>query len=389
MDFINQFTAHAILAALVAGLWFSVPGAWVGRWLGWYPQLRLSTLLVAPFLGLCTFGAFSLVLTTMIGYSTFTLGCSWLLFQLLVLLASRRHYSETEVFYPLSMPLSVLLLVGIGLWALIPTLHIMPFVDQNALFVDKHIYDHAKIALVDAIAREGLLPINPYYAPGGETILLNYYYSWHFLVSQLKLLLPISGWQAEVAMSWFTGFAVVGLLAALAIQITQKARAGFLLLLCAALGQPTASLYAHFNLEWKQWFAYPSEHGLELLLDQMMWVPQHVFSATAVVLVIFLVSRLLLTQRLQMHYIVIGGLTVATAFGASTWIGGIGLLLASPIFLLLVLSLRLPKSHYFNLFKALLLMALIGIAAALPLLISQTAGPHADLPFSLSIYQST
>ncbi|AUI68038.1 hypothetical protein BLE401_04525 [Beggiatoa leptomitoformis] len=252
------------------------------------------------------------------------------------------------------------------------------------------IFDHAKVALVDSIAREGLLPVNPYYAPDGETIPLIYYYTWHFLASQLKMLSAINGWSAEVAFNWFTGFAVIGFLSGLAIRISQKVMAGFFVLLLGICAQPF--VLTDFFGEWIAGKLLLPDHPAEVLWLQMAWVPQHVLSALAVLMGLFLMARLLTKTTLQPVYAAILGLTVATGFGASTWVGGIGLAFASPILLLAILLLRLPFVQYLTLIKNSLIALGMTTLFSLPLLISQVSGPslaESQLPFGFEIYNST
>jgi hypothetical protein len=397
MNFVSDFFWHSVLAALIASIWFSLPGLWVLRLLGlqtrWHPLS--ATGLVAPALGLCTYGPFSLAVTAILGYSTETLIITWLLFQALAWLWLRQTtYSSipAEDFCQLSSRHSLLLLLGAALWAIIPTINIFPAVYQGGLFVNDSIFDHAKIAIVDAIAREGLLPINPYYAPEGETILLIYYYTWHFLASQLKLLVGVTGWQAEVALNWFTGLATLSFLCALAIRFTRQARTGVFLLLFALTGPLADLLPWLLGPRWENWVAYPPIHGLELLWIQMSWVPQHVFSALSVVVLIFLITRVLSSNRWQPNYAVIAGLSSAAAFGASTWVGGVGLTLSLPFLVIAALLLRLPRFHYINALQVALLAVIVSILFALPAFISQASGPavtSAELPFGWRLYTAT
>jgi hypothetical protein len=396
MNFVSDFFWHSTLAALVASIWFSLPGLWVLRLLGLQTHWRvLSVGLVAPALGLCTYGPFSLAFTAVFGYSIGSLMIAWLLFQAVAWLWLRQAtYFSTpaEDFCPLSSRQSLLLLLGAALWAVIPTINIFPVVYQDGLFVNVPIFDHAKIAIVDAIAREGLLPINPYYAPDGKTILLIYYYTWHFLVSQLKLLVGVTGWQAEVALNWFTGLATIGFLCALAIRLTRQARTGVFLLLFALTGPLADLLPWLLGPRWENWVAYPPVHGLELLWIQMSWVPQHVFSALSVVVLIFLIARVLSSNRWQPNYAIIAGLSAAAAFGASTWVGGIGFTLSLPFLVITALLLRLPRFHYINALKVALLAVIVGILFALPPFISQASGPAvtlAELPFGWGLYTAT
>ncbi|MDM8560423.1 hypothetical protein [Candidatus Parabeggiatoa sp. HSG14] len=396
MNFVNDFFLHSVLAALVATVFFSLPGLWVLRLLGLTRKLHsLSVLLVIPALGLCTYGPFSLAFTMLFGYSTLTLIVAWVLFQAVILVWLRQDANltkNTEDFCILSNKQSLFLLVGAAAWSIIPTTNIFPALYQGGLFVNDVIFDHAKVAIVDAIARDGLLPINPYYAPNGETIPLIYYYSWHFLASQLKLLTSVTGWQAEVAFNWFTGFATIAFLCAIAIRITQKAIAGTVLLLLALTGPPADLLLSVLGPRWANWVGYPPVHNLELLWMQMSWVPQHVFSALAIVVLIFLITRVLNNKELQFNYAVVAGLSAAAGFGASTWVGGIGLVFLLPALVIMAFWLRLPHDHYVNTLQTAILAIMIAGLFAAPLFASQLSGPsltESTLPFGLGLYTAT
>ncbi len=395
MSFIGDFIFHSVLAALVAVVLFGMPGLVVLRLLGLLTRQRIFTaLLVAPVIGLCTYGPFSLVFVTVFDYSVLTILAAWLIFQILVLLWLRQQATliTAEDFYTLPYLHTLLLLLGAGLCAILPTINIFPAVHQDALFVNAPIFDHAKIAIVDSIAREGMLPQNPYYAPAGETIQLIYYYTWHFLVSQLKMITAATGWQAEVAMSWFTGFSCLGFLCGLAIRMTRKTRAGFFVLLFSLTGPPALSLPKLLGPGSSDWVGFPPGHSLELWLIQMSWAPQHVFSAIAVIVLIFLLARLLSCDHMQCNYIPVVGLAGAAAFGASAWVGGVALLLSLPFLVLSVLRAQLPKQHYYRTLKMALLALPVCVLFSMPLLISQTSGPsltNSSLPFGLWIYTAT
>jgi len=395
VNFINEFFWQTAFAAAIASVFFSLPGAMIQRLLGlrWH---SLSSFFIAPALGLCTYGPFSLAFTSLVGYSIFTLLLSWFFFQIIILfwlsLLPTTALNQHETFCELSITNALLLLAGAVIWAIIPTSNIFPTFYQGGLFVNDHIFDHAKVAIVDAIARQGLLPINPYYAPNGETIPLIYYYTWHFLTSQVKLLANVTGWQAEVAMNWFTGFATIAFLSAIAIRVTKQALAGALLLLFALASPPADLLPFLLSLSWEPWVGYPPVHGLEVLWQQMAWVPQHVFSALALIVFLVLATEILQHHTWQPRHGVVVGLTIAAAFGSSTWVGGIGLLFVSPALILMSFWLRLPYTHYLSAFVTALLAILICLLFSLPLLISQTSGPsltESALPFGLKLYTAT
>lgn len=404
MNFVLNFFLHTTLAIIVAFIWYSLPGLGVMRLLGLMTAKRiLPALLVAPTLGLSTYGSFSLAFTALFGYSKLTLIVSWLLFLAIVMVWINKQAVtinkqagvtiKNEDFCSISNKYSLLLLIGASLCAVIPVMTIFPTLYQDGLFLNGQIADHAKIAIIDAIAREGLLPINPYYTPDGEKIPLIYYYTWYFLASQLKLLAGATGWQADFALSWFTAWASLGFLSALAIRFTKRVFTGGVVLLLSLTEAPANLLPMIFGIRWYNWVHLPTNvHGLELWWTQAAWVPQHLFSALTVVVLIFLVSRILISQNMQKNYAVMAGLTAAAGFGSSIWVGGVALLFVMPILVVSVICLRLPKINYFTTLKTASIALAVCVLFSIPILISQFSGPslaHSEFPFGLGLYTST
>jgi len=79
MDFSTAFFCNSLLAAVFAFFFFGLPGLLTGLLLGL--RANLSILFIAPALGLCAFGPFSLLFTWLLGYSTFTVSAAWIFFQ--------------------------------------------------------------------------------------------------------------------------------------------------------------------------------------------------------------------------------------------------------------------------------------------------------------------
>ena len=71
---------------------------------------------------------------------------------------------------------------------------IAPKFDQAAVLLSPAIFDHAKVAMIDEMARLGVPPGNPFL--GGASPLA-YYYLWHFSAAELVLATGITGWEAD------------------------------------------------------------------------------------------------------------------------------------------------------------------------------------------------
>jgi hypothetical protein len=195
---------------------------------------------------------------------------------------------------------------------------ILPKHLADGILLAPPMFDHVKIALVDAILRDGLPVPNPFYGPQTPGHLA-YYYLWHFGAAQLACLLHIGGWQAEAASTGFTAFASVLLMMGLA-----DALGGGRLAVCAAgllalPGSLRPILSAAFGAGGAQ-ALIPGSADIGNWLNQAAWVPQHMASATCVVL-----SALLLPRLAAGGWPVacLLGLTVAAGFESSVWVGGI------------------------------------------------------------------
>ena len=83
------------------------------------------------------------------------------------------------------------------------------------------IFDHAKIAIIDAMTRLGLPPVNPVFGEVGAAGQLTYYYLWHFSAAELALVAAHKGWEADIGLTWFTAFASLTLMMGLAVWLVK------------------------------------------------------------------------------------------------------------------------------------------------------------------------
>ena len=106
--------------------------------------------------------------------------------------------------------------------ALIPAAAIVPKFSGGAVALSDPIFDHAKIAIIDAIARLGLPPVDPVFGEFGAPGRLAYYYLWHFSAAELALVTRASGWEADIALTWFTAFASLCLMMGIAVWLSKS-----------------------------------------------------------------------------------------------------------------------------------------------------------------------
>src|SRR5271163_4905893 len=166
-----------------------------------------------------------------------------------------------------------------ALLAMAPAAAILPKFAGDAVFLADPIFDHAKVALIDDMARLGLPPGNPFFADG--TGRFAYYYLWHFSAAELARLLGISGWAADAGMTWFSAFASLAAMMGFAVWLSRRGFAALLVVVLAATASGRYLLWHLFGAENVD-AVVSRPAGFAGWLFQSAWVPQHIMSATAV-----------------------------------------------------------------------------------------------------------
>jgi hypothetical protein len=284
-------------------------------------------------------------------------------------------------------PAAIALVLACALLAVMVAQNLFPEVRNEGLYFNEMMFDHSKIAITDSIVRQGVPPLNPFYAPGGKTVLLNYYYLWQFLASQVALLTRVPSWPIDVAMTAYTSFAAAGLVVALAVELTRRATAGLLALLIAAvapIADPLLKLAFPTSLHWM-----PRTLLLPLWL-QCAWAPQHVMSGCAVVLAMMLVAQIPDETKRSESGSILGaggmaragvlGLVAAAAAGSSIWVGGVAFAAAAPLLGVALLQARLDRREWVYVSRTIacaLLITALFFAPVLNSLLSASTPKHA------------
>jgi hypothetical protein len=271
---------------------------------------------VAPALGWAVFSVLALPVFSLTGFST----AAVTLYAAVLIAAAYGLHRRGRTQLPAPMA-KIFPLWAMGLAAamgVLPIAAVMPKFVADGVLLAPPIFDHVKIALVDAILRDGLPVSNPFYGPQDPGQIV-YYYLWHFGTAVVARLLRGGGWQAEAAMTGFTAMSSVMLMSGLAMALGGRAIAiastsalsiaGSLRpLLAVAFGQAGADAII------------PGASDIGTWLNQAAWVPQHMASATCALL-----SALLMLNLAGGGWVgaVCLGLTVAASFESSIWVGGI------------------------------------------------------------------
>jgi hypothetical protein len=215
--------------------------------------------------------------------------------------------------------------------ALVPAAAILPKFSSDGVSLADQIFDHSKIALIDAMVRQGLPPVDPTFGAHGEAGAVAYYYLWHFSAAELALVLNVIGWDADIGLTWFAAFASLTLVMALAVWLSGDRRAAILVIVLALAGSLRTTLGWVFHPETFIW------QGLDGWLYQSAWVPQHLISASCTLTAMLLVARYAYQPGISLLLVPTLALTVAAGFESSTYVGGVtfglGALAAAPVLL--------------------------------------------------------
>jgi hypothetical protein len=258
--------------------------------------------------------------------------------------------------------------VAAAILALAPAAAVAPEHLGESVVVASPIYDHAKVAIIDAITRLGLPPANPFFGEFGEAGRLAYYYLWYFSAAQVAALLGLTGWEADIALTWFSAFSSLSLMMGLALWFGRRLAPVWALLFAAtgSLRLLLGSLLGAQGLDGL--LARPT--GFAGWLYQSAWVPQHLMSASSVVIAVLLMSRLAAQRNASVFIPLV--LVVVAGFESSTWIGGITFLLAA-FAAGLVLLIRAPSLERWPLALGFAAAAALSVVLAAPFVLDQVA----------------
>ncbi len=210
--------------------------------------------------------------------------------------------------------------------ALVPAVAILPKIAPGAVHLADPIFDHAKIAMIDAMTRQGLPPVDPAFGAVGSRDQLFYYYLWHYSAAELALPLRVTGWEADIGLTWFTAFASLSLLMGLAVWLSKRPAAAIWVVALAAAASLRAVLswvFGSYSLE--PFLAEPT--GFAGWLFQAAWAPQHLMAASCVVMAMLLMARY--AQRQSVLLLLTLVLVVVAGFESSTYVGGITFAIAA------------------------------------------------------------
>jgi hypothetical protein len=379
---------NAILCALIATAFWTLLGFALARHL----LPRVLAVGTAPVIGWATHSAVMLPIYLWIGLSPMTVVAVGALCVLVSGFSLSLPAPGNEAEHAPSVPSWTF--AAAAVLALVPAVAILPKYYGDAVQLADPIFDHAKSAIIDAIARLGVPPVNPVFGQFGATCIpdtgspgcLAYYYLWHFSAAEVALAASATGWEADIGLTWFTAFASLTLMMGIAVWLAKRSAAATWVVALAAAASLWITLHWVFGTgDLRPVLLAPI--GMAGWLFQATWVPQHVMAASCVVAAMLVVARL--TERQSWTLVLTLALLIVAGFESSTFIGGITLaiaaLLAAPIVFTAVNPVRRRR-----LLAALALAALLVVCLIAPFVLNQWAAVRArggGTPITVSHYR--
>jgi hypothetical protein len=378
-------TLNVILCAVLAVLFWTCIGFAVGQRI----LPRALALPLAPTLGWAVQNALALPIFFVLRFSQTNVVVVAVLALAISLIAIRRGAAREPT---TTLPCWAYALAAV--LALAPMVAILPkSTIGDGIILAGPMFDHVKVAMIDDMVRMGLPPGNPFFGESGDR--LAYYYLWHFGAAQFALVLGISGWEADAAMTWFSALASLTLMMGLASWFAGRGTAALWVALLALGGSLRFPLWLLFGTERVDELLLPAT-GLGGWLFQASWVPQHVMAAGCVVLAILQIGRLgfvletrTQSQRIALLPVAALALVAVAGFESSTWIGGVTLAAAAPAAGLVRLS-QLAPGRRVAFIATCAVAAILAIAWALPVLHDQwvtTAARQPGFPLGIEPYE--
>jgi hypothetical protein len=310
---------NAALCGLLATAFWSLLGYALTR----HPLPRALAIGAAPVIGWAAHSAATLPIFFLIGFSPFAVIAIAALC-VAVSVATLKLAAESDAEAAPAIPWWAF--AAAAVLALAPAVAILPKLAPGAVHLADPIFDHSKIAMIDAMVRQGLPPVDPVFGAVGPHGQFFYYYLWHYSAAALALPLHVRGWEADIGLTWFTALASLSLLMGLAVWLSKRSTAAIWVVALAAAASLRSVLSWIFGSYALEPFLAPPT-GFAGWLFQAAWAPQHLMSASCVVAAMLLIARY--AQRQSVLLLLTLVLVVVAGFESSTYVGGITFAIAA------------------------------------------------------------
>jgi hypothetical protein len=368
-------TLNALFGALVAAAFWTCLGVAIAR------RIMPAALAwpVAPTLGWAVHSAATLPILTLLGFSTVTAAIAAAVALTASIVALARSGDSQSV----SLPLWIW--GGAAVLAMGVAVAILPKTYGDSVILAPAIFDHSKLAMIDEMTRHGLPPGNPFFHEVGGPERLVYYYLFYYSAAGLSLLTGISGWEADVALTWFAAFSALLLMMGLAAWFAGRPLAALWVLPLAVSASLRPLLFMLFERERVDAVLLGAT-GFAGWQSQAAWVPQHLMSATCVMVAVLLLGQL--AKRQSVLLVATFVLVVVAGFESSTWVGGVGFAVAA-LAVGVVLLIRAQPRERLPFVAGAAVAGVLAICLAAPFLYDQfaaTAMRASGFPMALRPY---
>jgi hypothetical protein len=351
---------HVFFCSLGALLFWSAIGFALSR------RLVPATLAlpIAPAFGWAVHSALALPLYRLIGFTPTMVAFGSLLFLAVALFlfffpANDEDEAVTRV-PPWAYTLAALL-------AVVPASALFAKFNGDVVAFAGPIVDHSKVALIDEMTRLGLPPGNSFFGPASHDQGLAYYYLWHFSAAELSLILGVTGWEADIALTAFTAFSSAALMMGFAAWIGRRVGAAVWVVPLAFAASLRPVLEAVFG-DKNVYAIFRPQTGFAGWLFQTSWAPQHIASASCVLLASMLLLQL--ARRPSLLGLINLSLLVGAGYESSIWVGGIVFAVASPVMAAILLA-HMPSDTRLRFVGTAIAAAIIAAVFAYPFLRDQ------------------
>ncbi len=351
---------NAALCALLATAFWSLLGYALSRHL----LPRVLAIGAAPVMGWAVHSAATLPIFLLIGFSPLAV-VAVAAFCTAVSVATFKLAATADAEAAPAIPWWAF--AAAAMLALAPAMALLPKMFGDAVYLADPMIDHSKIAMIDAMMRQGLPPVDPAFGAAGPHGQFFYYYLWHYSAAALALPLHVSGWEADIGLTWFTALASLSLLMGLAVWLCKRSAAAIWVVALAAAASLRGVLGWIFGSYALAPFLAPPT-GFAGWLFQAAWAPQHLMSASCAVAAMLLVARY--AQRQSVLLLLTLVLVVVAGFESSTYVGGITFAIAALMAVPLLL-VAIEPTRRLRFFAGMAVAAVLVVCLAAPFLNNQ------------------
>jgi hypothetical protein len=342
---LSSYTIQDVFGSLLAVILFSLvfvfPGYVIGWWLNLF-EFRRRLPSVQIVMGITFSNAFSPIILFLVyrfASSNFAIGLLFIFAAIWGILYFRRDPNK-DARSAISFQIKkyqLLLFAMIVLWVIFSIFTLIDVQIGKSLYFSANSYDMTtRVAVVEAITRTGVPPINPSYYPGHPVSLNFLYYFWYILGSVVDKLGGswVSPYHAMIASVSWCGIAIAATMATylrlrnntsqfdpwrksiLALQFFAVGGLDFVMVIMIMIIFKAESGYLPFEGRVEGW-----NMPIMSWMNAVTWVPHHVAAALACItalMIIIYYAKSAGPQKITAAILI--GLAFASAFGLSVWV---------------------------------------------------------------------